>query len=248
MQVPSGRTFDGSDLEFIRYLHRYRSVRFSEQPFRLRSGIESRVYVGLGREDTTDNPGFEQAVGWRISCAVANLMRETVNDPRWLGLIGIPTAGTVLAQAAVMAATPGGYPESVDQCERVIFHRVMREVLKEHGNNPTWVNGRPDESRHRYVLLDNTDTDGETKTEHAARLGQDGYAVKNMPLLIVIDRNQGGVRRLASLGLFERIVVMYNLLDIVFAFGELKLWLPETVKTIEEEIRTNQFPDPLPVP
>lgn len=241
MQVPSGRTFDGSDLEFIGYLHRYRSVRFSEQPFRLRSGIESRVYVGLGREDTTDNPGFERAVGWRISCAVAKLMDEAPEDPRWWGLIGIPTAGTVLAQAAVMAATPGGYPESVDQLTRVIFHRVMREALKPHGDNPTWVNGRPDETRHHYVLLDNTDTDGETKIEHAARLGHDGYAVKNMPLIIVIDRNQGGVRRLKRLGLFERIVVMYNLLDIIFAFGELKLWAPEAVRTIKEEILMTQM-------
>ena len=241
MQVPSGRTFDGNDLELIRYLHRYGSDRYSARPFRLRSGIQSRVYVGLGREDTTDNPGFERAVGWRIHCAVAKLMEEAPDDPRWWGLIGIPTAGTVLAQAAVMAPTLGGYPESVDQCPHVIFHRVMRETLKQHGDNPTWVNGRPDESRHRYVLLDNTDTDGQTKSETIPRLAHDGYAAKNMPLIIVIDREQGGVQRLERLELFERVVVMYNLLDIVFAFGALKLWSPEAVKAIEEEIRTNQF-------
>ncbi len=245
MQLPSGRTFDGNDLEFVRYLNRYESVRFSQQPFRLRSGIDSRVYVGLGREDVTDNPGFEREVGWQIHCAVAKLMDETPEDPRWWGLIGIPTAGTVLAQAAVLAAAISGYPaESVDQRTRVIFHRVMRETLKQHGDNPTWVNGRPDESRHRYVLLDNTDTDGQTKIDTIPKLVHDGYPVERMPLLIVIDRGQGGVQRLEHWRLFERIAVMYNLLDIVFAFGELKLWTPENVKTIEEEIRANQIAVP----
>ncbi len=240
MNVPSGRTFDGSDKEFIRYLHRYGSVRFSKQPFRLRSGIESRVYVGLGREDVTDNPGFERELGWQIHCAVAKLMEETPDDPRWWGLIGIPTAGTVLAQAAVLSAALGGAPESIDQRPRVIFHRVMRETLKQHGDNPTWVNGRPDEKRHRYMLIDNTDTDGETKIDTVPKLAHDGYAAEHMPLLIVIDRGQGGVQRLERLKIFERVVVMYHLLDIVFAFGELKLWPWETVKAIEEEIRTSQ--------
>lgn len=241
MQVPSGRTLNSDDLEFVRYLQRYRSIRPSEQPFRLQSGIDSHVYVELGREDVTDNPGFEQFVGWRIHCAVANLMEETPEDPRWWGLIGIPTAGTVLAQAAVMAARLDGYPESVDRRQRVIFHRMMRESLKRHGANPTWVNGQPDESRHRYVLLDNTNTDGETKIETAAKLEHDGYRVRKMPCLIVIDRGQGGVQRLERSNVFERVVVMYNLLDIVHAYAELGLWTKEATRIVTKEIHETQF-------
>ena len=54
MQVPSGREFYQRDLDLVRQMARYGFLRYEEEPFRLRSGIESHVYV-YGREDLTDN-------------------------------------------------------------------------------------------------------------------------------------------------------------------------------------------------
>ena len=61
-----------------------------------------------------------------------------------------------------------------------------------------------------------------------------------MPWLIFIDRQQGAVERLRSLG-FNRISVALQLLDITFVFGELGLWPKSAVQAVEEEIRAHQL-------
>ncbi len=61
-----------------------------------------------------------------------------------------------------------------------------------------------------------------------------------MPQLIFVDREQGAVARLKSAG-FSRVPVCYFLLDIAFAYRELRLWPNDVVSKVEEEIKAHQF-------
>ncbi len=230
--VPSGRVFDGTDVNILKRMHENGFVRYSEAPFKLKSGIMSHVYV-FGREDLTDHPDLEVLVGRKIAYLVWE--NSLPGDPQPC-LIGLPTAGTVLAQAAAMVSLDHARGQNP-----VICHRVMREALKEHGAHNTWVNGKPDLSRHTYWTVDNVVTDGDTKLKGAEKLEQDGYPSKGMPTLIWVDRQQGGIKCLEQAG-FKRIVVAYYLLDITFALGELGLWPKETVQAVQEEIQAHQFP------
>ena len=132
------------------------------------------------------------------------------------------------------------YGEKIRVGEHFICHRIMKEVLKKHGAHPKWINGDPAPHLHTYWLVDNTVTDGEEKTIASDRLLESKYPMWAMPVLIFVDRQQDGVENMKKAG-FKRIVVVYELLDLVYAFGELGLWPEDMVKAVEEEIKTHQF-------
>jgi len=236
MQVPSGRTLNALDINAMKMMAKYDFIRYQEKPFLLKSGVESHVYV-YGREDITDNMGFEISVGAKIRNVIWQAMQE-MNDNRRPCLIGIPTAGTPLAQAAALASWLVVRNEDSPE---LICHRVMREALKHHGPHRTWVNGRPDPDKHCYWLVDNVATNGESKLEAAKKFALDGYPLKaQTPVMIFVDRQQGAVKRLLQEG-FKRVEVVYNLLDITFALSELGLWPKKVVRKVEEEIHAHQF-------
>lgn len=235
LQVPSGRTFVSSDISLLRESSDSGSIVYREMPFRLKSGIESHIYV-FYRGDLTDNPKLLNMCGQKI---VRDVKEYSLPDDHQPNLIGFPTAGTALATAASMASVAMGpaFP--------LISFRVMREVLKKsHGANDRWVNGEakgpPDLQKFTFWTIDNVATDGKTKIDGAAQLGEDGYPSKEMPQYILIDRQQGAVKRLLAAG-FERIVVGYHLLDITYLFRELRIWPANVLKLVEQEIAAHQF-------
>lgn len=134
------------------------------------------------------------------------------------------------------------YAEQIRVGDRghIICHRVMKESLKEHGAHPKWVNGDPRPDFHTYWTVDNVVTDGKSKFEASERLRESGYPVEEMPSLVFVDRQQGGIQNMEKAG-FKRIVVAYKLLDLTFAFGELNLWLKSAVKAVEEEVKAHQL-------
>lgn len=232
MEVPSGRIFDEDDLKLVQLMAIYGFIQRKDKPLVLSSGKSSSVYV-FGREDLTDHPDFEQLVGLKIARLVKMYALPGDRQPC---LIGIPTAGTAMAQAAAMVA----FDKGITVNGYFICHRLMREALKTtHGVHPQWVNGSPEE-RHSYWSIDNVMTNGRSKIVADERFKESGYPIETMPSLIFVDRQQGGLRILKEAG-FTRIVIAYNLLDVTFAFGELGLWPKEKVKLVEEEIKANQF-------
>lgn len=237
MRVPSGAVYDEDDLNIVRKMGKCGFVRRSDEPFFLASGIESHIYV-FGREDLTDHPELEWLIGRKLAETV--YANTDVGGPRQQCLIGVPVAGNTLAQAAAMASIEVAKKYAWIKATP-IAHRVMREEPKQHGaHKKVWINGRPDASRHRYWWVDNVATDGGSKIVAADRGAEDGYPSRQMSCLIWIDRQQGAVPRLKAAG-FERVVVVYNLLDITFAFGEMGLWPKSTVAAVEGEIRARQF-------
>jgi orotate phosphoribosyltransferase len=237
MQVPSGAIYYADDEVLLRSMAEHKFVEYSERPFMLKSKIESHVYV-FGREDMTDNPELE----WKVGRKVAKIVyaNTDADEARRQILIGIPTAGNAIAQAGAMASLRVLKQELIVETARPIGHRIMREQLKLHGAHQTWVNGKPDLEKHRYWMVDNVATDGQSKFEAAQKLEADGYPAKLMPCLIWVDRQQGAVERLKSAG-FTEIIVAFNLLDVTFAFGEMKVWPKSAVRAVEEEIKAHQF-------
>ena len=99
MKVPSGRTFDPLDFVIVRLMAEYGFIRWSEQLIHF-SSVDSHVYVG-GREDLTDHLKLEWALGRKIARLVLAHAHDR-QDQKQQCLIGIPTAGTALAQATAM--------------------------------------------------------------------------------------------------------------------------------------------------
>jgi len=239
IETPSGQVFFHDDLELLKLMAKYGFIRQSDQPFELKSGILSHVYV-YGREDVTDNPELEWLIGRKIAKLIIETSEPLDNQPC---LIGIPSAGTALAQAAAMVSfreqiMPNGY----FICHRVMVMKktFMKEALKKHGAHPKWVNGEPRPNLHTYWTVDNVVTDGATKIETNERLRASGYPVETIPSFILVDRQQGGVKRMEQAG-FKRIVVAFYLLDLAFAMGEIKNWPKSVVRLVEEEIKAHQF-------
>jgi len=232
MIVPSGRTYYQDDLDLLAMMVKYGFIRRDDEPFTLNSGIKSHVYV-FGREDVTDYPEFEWKLGLKITRIVQKHSRVKDKQPC---LIGIPTAGNAIAQAASTVS----YRNKITVSGEYICHRVMRQKLKEHGAHPKWVNGDPEPDKHTYWTIDNVVTNGDSKFVANERLLENGYPVDASPSFILVDRQQGGIERMRIAG-FRRVVVAYYLLDLTFAFGELGLWPKDTVKAVEKEIEAHQF-------
>ena len=233
MQVPSGREFDRADLDIVRRMGEVGLVEHRDEPFRLVSGVESHVYVN-GRQDLTDHPDLV----WKVGRKLAEVVYGETHGHIWAQcLIGVPVVGRTFAQAASMASVQlrGESPERL----LPISFRVMREQKKQHGGHQKWIEGDCNFS-HRYWLVDNVATNGENKLKAAVRAEEDGYPSCQMPCLIWIDRQQGAVPRLQAAG-FEKVVVVYNLLDLTFAFSEMSLWPKSAVAAVEEEIKAHQF-------
>lgn len=214
----------------LNLMYAYGFVKWSPEPFTLKSGKQSHVYV-FGREDITDDPHLLYMLGEEIVRAVRVACG---NDQRLPCLIGIPTAGTPLAQAASMV----NFFERKENPRKVgaiqICFRVMREKRKGHGAHQGWVNGAPDLANHFYCVVDNVVTDGQSKIETAERLLEDGYPAYEMPQIILVAREWKVVEELKKRG-FKHVIVLFTLKDIINGFKGRGYWTPEMANTALSE-------------
>ena len=235
--VPSGVEYATLDLALLRMMAECGFIRWSEEPFTLRSGIESHVYV-FGREDLTDNPDLSWLVGQKL-CHFLTAEYVRRNERRMPNLIGIPVAGTALAAATSFTSEASGY---ITPCSFPRMNwRLMREYQKAHGaHKDGFVYGKPNPERYWHIAIDNVVTNGKSKEEAAEHFDADGYDGKGMTNVIFIERQQGGIARLRAKG-FTDLLVVYNLLDITFAYRQLDLWPVEALAKVEAEIKAHQF-------
>lgn len=216
---------------------RYGFVKWSPMPFTLKSGAQSHVYV-FGREDITDNPALLFALGREIRRAAFLAFTDATSpiDSRIPCLIGIPTAGTPLAQAAAMVNIfePEKNPRNQRNEARQMCFRIMRETKKKHGAHQGWVNGAPDPAKHFYCVVDNVVTDGQSKIETAERLLEDGYPAYDMPQIILVAREWKVVDELKKRG-FKHVIILFTLKDIINGFKWHGYWTPENANTALSE-------------
>lgn len=234
LKVPSGQIFNKLDFRILELMAKYKFIRLLAKPARLISGVESMIYVS-GREELTDHPDLEWLIGRKIARFFQKLAMDeqiSLRGGQQLCLIGVPTAATPLAQAASMASQG----EGIYINHNIICHRVMREKLKDHGEHLGWVNGFPN-INHFYILLEGAITTGKSVGIACQRISDSSYP--DMPVVILIDRQQGGLQNLQARRL--KAFVIYNFLDIVFAFDKLGLWPEDMVQRATQEINENQF-------
>ena len=118
---------------------------------------------------------------------------------------------------------------------------IMREVEKrEHGAHQGFVNGAYQPKVFRDFVLDNVATDGGTKIDAVPKFLSDGFPAYDLDWIIFVDRQQGALGRLAKAG-FKSVLVVYNLLDLTFAYEKLGLWPAHAVQMVEKEIADHQF-------
>ncbi|HEV8666538.1 MAG TPA: hypothetical protein VN665_01665 [Candidatus Paceibacterota bacterium] len=231
--APSGAVLESSDLSLICDLYETKSVTREEEPVTLKSGRRSNFYVHL-RADLTDHPKVLGKLGYKVAKMVRNTPMPSLGRPC---LIGIPTAGTAIAQAASFVDTFMGSRNGPS-----IFFRTMRSVKKNHGKNQTWVDGVIDLESHAYGTIENVTTTSGSLIENIGRLEEDGYPARSdMHHFIVVDRQQGAAKGLQEAGI-KHVHVLFTLHDIIAAFAHLQLgeWNQSHCIEIEEECRLHR--------
>lgn len=210
----------------------------SDRSFRLHSRIDSHVYVH-GRQETTEHPGFLALIGRKIANAIWAEC-GCGRDNRQPCAIGVPDAATPLAVAASVVS----FLERRGRRGSWIASRVMHKQQKHHGAHRRWVDGEPNHERHTYFLLDNTITSGRSVLNEGWHLVEDGYTLKDVTCLILVDRERGGIETTQRgiwigerLEQFKNVVAIYKLTELVSAFGRMRLWPPEKVLAVHNEIR-----------
>ncbi len=219
---------NGRNQELVRHIARIGMVRWSEEPVTFVSGTKSHVYVS-GREELTSDPDALWAIGKAIAHAAFMAMPSSnLTERKKLMLIGIPETGKPLSVAAALAwrAVLGDIQ---------IGSRTMRTKKKAHGRseNQRWVDGEPRDDE-IYFTVDNVITDGKSKLKAIGRLREDGYPVEGMTHIILIDRKQGGVERLAKRG--YRVVTLLELPTIVESLVMRGTWPMERLERYREEL------------
>ncbi len=230
MQAPSGKIFTNYEVGLVRTMNRYGTLRYQNEPFTLQSGIKSYIYVGC-REDITDHPDLEWMIGMEIAKLV-NSHASKEKDSKTQCLIGVPSAGNVLAQAAAMAGA------QARNSYRGFCHRIMRAQLKQYGVHTTWVDGKPMPLEHSYWLVDNALTTGGSLLKSMRNLLADGYVTEDVRIFALIDRQHLGMAYLNDAG-FNNIVVGYQLTDLVYILTEFREWPKIALKYMEDEIQAS---------
>lgn len=231
LNVPSGRQFDGLDLEIMRYSAETRFIEWFDEQKKLASGKRSHVYV-KGRQDATENPGFLRLACRKILSDTCDLMDHA--DRRQPRFIGIPHVAHGWTPAISM----------VDAFEHITrrsaCHAIMRSELKEHGAHTKWVAATHNIAQFRDILFDNVVTDSGSKETALKHMVEDGFVPSEIDAMVFVDRQQGGLENMKKLG-FRSVHANYLLLDMTFAFQHLGLWPPGAAEKVEREIRENQF-------
>lgn len=210
--------------ELLAMLHEAGVVTWNTDPVTLKNGSLSHVYV-QGRNDITERPSLLRWLGQYIAETTVGILGP--DDFRKIILIGIPTAGTPLAIAAAIEGDAGIRRDGFGS-------RMMRSVPKSHGVNQSWIDGNANPAEEAYFLIDNVVTDGASKFETNKRLALNGYPEADLQHLVLINRGDEVLKSLNDQGL--SIYALFDLLDIVEAFGRLRLWTKPQVRAVQEEV------------
>lgn len=212
---PSGRDLDDATLRIIEAMYDAGTVRWSDKPFNLKSGGTSHVYF-MGREDLTLNPRLLTS----LSRQALKHLWESSEEASCTSncFIGVPLAGAAIAHwmAAISYLTEGVADSSF---------LAMRQVRKQHGNNCTWIDGKPPKNA-TVVLVENVRTTGSSEEEALQRIREDGIEVPILRLALVDRRLREETDIMKS---------VFYMADIVVALAYMGKWSNKQTSTALHE-------------
>ncbi|MBM3261500.1 hypothetical protein FJY93_03720 [Candidatus Kaiserbacteria bacterium] len=241
LQLPSGKTLCGADHDLLKRWHKIGVIKFDEsKPYDLRSGKKSCFYVSA-RDELSQHTDVLCATGDAIARTLWRHMAN-IRDDRKPFLLGLPTAGRQLAQAA--AESPRLERGSL---ERAAFADI-REVQKtSHGlsqHRGGWVVGTrasDHDERFRDILIDNAVSSGGTVADWIPRLEEDGYRRDGLDLCVLIDHERGAASYLKIFHNIRHTISVFWMRDIAYVYVHiLKVWPEQAVDILEEEIESRK--------
>lgn len=202
--------------------------------------LEKNGSFGWGPE-VTFNSGFVSPVYLRmrndLSCNIflfadvaRNLHRfvqkNIASEKREVCLIGIPTAGTQLAQAVATQSLTGGPP--------VLCFKSLRSTLKTHGKDLQYV-GQADTQKHAYCTVENVLSSGKAMLDAFKLMEPEGYPVREMRHFVFASWNLGGLKALADARV-RGVYVEYEIPDVIALFVHLDHWAREREEIMVDKI------------
>jgi orotate phosphoribosyltransferase len=219
----SGRKYGFRDAQLWLDLEQNGSFGWSQIEVEFNSGFTCHVYL-QGRNDLSDYPPLLRRVA-------LTLCGKTVTLPNTHGpqkcLIGIPTAGTQLAQE--ICSVTRGRLDIDPYC-----FRTMRSVLKAHGKDQQWI-GNANLARHSYVTVENVLSTGKAMLTYLERMEPEGYPIRDMDHVVFASWELGGIMNLAKAGI-TNVYVMYSIPEVIALFVELKHWPAERLDYIGQKL------------
>lgn len=228
---PSGRTLGYADLKLIAELEYIGTIGWSEEEIPFHKGFLSHVYIQM-RNELSRHPA--------TLVRVASLIKEKVEQlPLTLGpqkcLIGIPTAGTQLAQAVAMLSHFDHLLHVRPRTEPPICFLSMRSILKGHGKDKLWI-GPADIKRYSYISIENVVSTAAGMLEYLNRMWKEGYPIRVMHHVVFADWELGGVRNLDSEAI-KNVHTLYIVRDMVAALVYLGVWPKERYEDVAQRLQ-----------
>jgi orotate phosphoribosyltransferase len=210
--APSGRVLSRWDVELWLELESNGTFGWSEKEIPFNCGYLSHLYFSA-RNDLSENPRLLSRICAQTKNRVEKLPLS--HGPQYC-LIGIPTAGTQLAQgvSGVSSMSVVGNPP--------ICFRTMRSFPKTHGKIKTLIEP-PDLERHSYVTVENVITEGNSLKDSLTLLKSLGYPTQQMHHLAFASWELGGDEALSRAG-YDLVHVMFYLPDIVALYVAVERW------------------------
>ena len=231
--APSGRRFYAPDLQLIATLEENSTIGWSETDIPFNSGFLSRVYFN-GRNDLSHNPPLLMQVADMLKTRIE--AQRLTHGPRWCA-IGIPTAGSQLAQAiSHLSWEDERLRPQIPYKRPPIVFSTMRSVLKlDHGKNNMWV-GPPQLDKFSPFTVENVVSTAKAMLEKFAQLEQDGYPTREMHHAVFMSWELGGSNRLPARG-YERVHILYLMMDAIAALVYMGKWPEQRYVEMNRRIR-----------
>ncbi len=218
-RAPSGQILDYYDLFLIQEMEANRTIEWSDKEVTFNSGFQCNVYLRM-RSDLTHNVPLLLRAGHQIKKTILGL--RPTHGPKFC-LIGIPTAGTPLAQAAAMAS----FDPQRQLTSTICFRQLRSELKKGHGKtaDTMWA-GPPELEHYSPATVENVVSTAKAYFDHLKHLEEDGYPTKEMWHIAFADWELGGTEALSDAG-YTNGLVLYRMRDMIAALVHLGVWPAE---------------------
>jgi len=195
--------------ELFRRMAERNSIHWNSRGLLLNSGLTSVCKVDMGRGDATEAPDFLLMLGEKVLDILEDAGAFKMD--KQVCLIGVPTAGVALAQAASDI-----HYRRTGTAELVF--RMLRPFVSidpDDHRRRLWTHDDPSPEQ-QYWILENVCSTAGNLLSAISRLSEHGYAIEQLSVLALTERELNGRQRLQEWGIPEdRIAIGWKITELV---------------------------------